>query len=134
MFLEDPPPSLKTEFTELSVFKLPWSALVQIFLLSSGLKKTWLTLWFVQLKAPYEYKELDRFYSALSSWAQSNPSLMQDSDIHSISYLSLPLGISFQRIFVAVRDNAVESVQRRGVADLVEMAFSGRLGCTHKVQ
>jgi len=41
--------------------------------------------------------------------------------------------MSFQRIFVAVRDNAVEAVQRRGVDDLVEMAFSGRLVCKQEV-
>ena len=44
-----------------------------------------------------------------------------------------PLAMSFQRIFVAVRDNAVEAVQRRGVDDLVEMAFSGRLVCKQEV-
>jgi len=93
-----------------------------------------LTLSFTQLEPPYGYKGLDQFYSVLSSWTRENPSLMQESDIHGISYLSLPLGISFQRIFVAVGNNAVESVQRRGVDDLVEMAFSGRHGCTHKVQ
>jgi hypothetical protein len=41
--------------------------------------------------------------------------------------------MSFQHIFVAVKDNTVEAVQRRGVDDLVEMAFSGRLVCKHEV-
>ena len=69
----------------------------------------------------------------LSTWACNHLALVQDDDIHNISYLSLPLGISFQHIYVVVSDNAVESVQRRGVDDLIKMAFTGRSMCMHSV-
>ena len=95
---------------------------------------------FVQLQPPYQYKDLDRFYSTLSFWALTHPShvLQADSregeaDIHNISYLSLPLALSFSRISTAVKDASLSQTVRRGMDDLVEMAFSGRIECINEV-
>jgi hypothetical protein len=74
------------------------------------------------------------FVEGLTAWGLQNQGLVQNSDIHGITYSARLLCWFFQNIHDSVCDNEVEADQRRGVDDMVKLAFSGRVTSIHKMQ
>jgi hypothetical protein len=58
---------------------------------------------------------------------------MVDVDVHNIAGLAQALSVPFSRLHHSVINNAVELTQRRAIDDIVDLAFSGRMGSIHSV-
>jgi hypothetical protein len=74
------------------------------------------------------------FVDGLIALGLQNPGLVQNCDIHDIASSVRLLCWFFQNIHDSVGNKEVEAVQRRGVDDLVKLAFSGRVTSIHKMQ
>jgi hypothetical protein len=58
---------------------------------------------------------------------------MVDGDVHNIAGLAQALSVPFARLHDSVINDAVELTQRRAIDDIVDLAFSGRMGSIHSV-
>ena len=53
--------------------------------------------------------------------------------MHNIAGLAQALSVPFARLHDSVINDAVELTQRRAIDDIVDLAFSGRMGSIHLV-
>jgi hypothetical protein len=73
------------------------------------------------------------FYMKLKTWAALNPASLQDDDVHDIAGLYQALCDAYLNIWFSIEAEGQECTQRRGVDQIIRLAFGSRVVSKHKV-
>jgi hypothetical protein len=71
------------------------------------------------------------FFAEIKAWADANPEFLEDDDVHGFAAYSQALGCAYHSIRESKGGN--EASQRRGVDELIQLAFASKIGSIHEV-